>query len=315
MKTKTKLSLLSFAIIAPLAACNKTNNLIPIERKSGCVAPVNLTADQFDLMVSHQNSFIAITRDDCTCAYNFIDNILTPIIKENNSVIYLLIEDEYKKSTSLNDIKISHPELLFFLNGNLVNHVSAYNKWQDRPSNITKVKKYMQKYAYFETPMITTTLTEIKKLKNNNETFFVYYKWNLCGDCNYFSVKFLNKWQCNTKNKDKKIYVIEVGDYGRSNKESEEWQQFVNDMQLSSSSNSTYGYLDGKVPALQYYKDGTLSGCAVIYNAVLDKETNTVTNEYYHNFIGNTYDGYADYQEKTLSFYKDKFEELLKELY
>ena len=314
MKKLSRLGLMFFTIGNVLFGCTSKTDRFAIERQENIQKFIEIDKTKLADMINKKNNFVLVTIDSCTCSGEFANNLLIPLIKEKSIVVYKISKNNYSHYNF--GFTINSPELLFYKSGKLINHVEAANKWEGRVNNYSNFKKYVEKYIYLDSPIFNITKEEVDAMKNEKKTFFLYYKWYKCSDCTLFTSLFLDKWAQDPINKDKKIYAIDVDKYGRDSYDPEneassaEWLNFTKEMGLSKEGNTTYGYLTGKVPTLQYYKNGTLSGTAVIYNAVLSKDGH-LESSYYGEFSDQVFEDYTSYREQTTDFYGQKFEELL----
>ena len=314
---KSVFSLIIATGIALLPSCSSSNT-IPLERQLGIQEPVKLeTYADLNLMISQKQSFLLTTYSTtCFCSIDFYNNILNPIVAEYNIVIYKISEKEFAKMAGLS-FTPSTPEMITFKNGEIIAHVDAYSKWDNDAKNIDKVIKYISKYFYIESPMITCTKEEVEQLIKTNKDIIVYFKRNTCSDCRQFEDMYFNSFLVNKKNNSKTIYAIETSLY-KDEDDSSIWENFVKDFQLSYESNNEQGYLSGRVPTFQYYSNGELKKTCVIYNDIFEKNTDssiTITGGYYNEFNGQTFKDVDDYRSKTLEFYKNKVLELIDEVY
>ena len=315
---KICIPLIAAATMTFCGSCNSTN-ITPIERRLNITEAIELNSyKDLNLMLSQNQSFVLTTYSrTCFCSIDFYEKILNPIIKEYQIVVYKISEKEFANVAGL-PFKPSTPEIVIYKNGEIVNHVGAYDKWENKVENKNKVVKFISKYFNLNSPLIICTKEEIENLIKTNSSILVYFKLKTCPDCVVFEELYLNEFLNDKNNSHKIIYAIETSEY-RTQEDESVWQNFVNDFKLSYESSNEFGYLNGKVPTLQYYNQGELKGSVVIFNDEFQTNEHnssiTVTNGYYNQFNGMTFNDKNDYREQTIEFYSQKFIELVSKVY
>ncbi|MGM9857821.1 MAG: hypothetical protein ACI311_00990 [Bacilli bacterium] len=314
---KSTIPLLIATSIALLPSCG-SSKIVPLERQLGIKEPIKLESfSDLNLMISQKQSFLLTTYSTtCFCSIDFYNNILNPIVEEYSIVVYKISEKEFAKMAGLS-FTPSTPEIITYKDGEIIAHIDAYSKWNNEVKNKDKVVNYISKYFYIKSPMITCTKEEIEELIKTNQDILIYFKLKTCPDCRQFEEMFLNSYLMNKNNSSKTIYAIETSLY-RDENDSSLWENFTSDFQLSYVSNNEQGYLNGKVPTIQYYSGGQLQKTCVIYNDQYTQNEDssiTITSGYYNEFNGQTFKNKDEYRSKTLDFYKNKFLELIDVVY
>ena len=316
---KKNLLVVPLLALSFLTGCNQKDNLIVLERSSSYVKPVELKSyKDLNTMISRSQSFVLATyNNSCLCSLDFYSKILNPIIKDYNIKIYRIIETEFASVAGLS-FTPNTPELMIYNKGELVSHVSAYKKWENKADNKDKVIKHLQKYCFLDSPFRYVTKEELESLIKTKKEVLVYFTLNVCPDCLMFDDMFLNSYIKDDNNKDKLIYVFETSPY-RLNPDENVWKEVAQEFNLSKESNSKFGYRHGVVPTLQYYKDGILNDVAIIYNDEYEpigtSDQIKVTTGYYHQFDNVTYSSKEEYRNETFDFYKQKFIDLVSKVY
>ncbi len=130
------------------------------------------------------------------------------------------------------------------------------------------------------------TIDELREKINNKEEFAIYYSWNICGDCADLDTKFLKSYLEENRIKKNFFFKIEVANWRDDGSDTDKWKEFAKEFNFDT-------YRGGKVPTVQYYKDGELKDMMVYYNDVLtydlDKMVATITESFYPDFIGKEY--------------------------
>ena len=111
-------------------------------------------------------------------------------------------------------------------------------------------------------------------LNKANEAFVLYVRKS-CGDCKYVLPNVIIPYINNHTIK-KEIWVFDMQSYYdlsrspiASEEEKAQYQNIKNKYKLSASASEKYGYLNGVVPTIQYYKSGELKSAAVYFNDVV----------------------------------------------
>lgn len=304
--------LVIFAFFNPSCE-SKANDKFLLEGNYDITDAINISTNDLINKIEANESFVLyVSLYSCTsCAY-FNNNVLKEFINETKSVIYNidLSEIEAIKNDKLPYVKET-PTIIIYNTGKKVNLVSYLDN-EKIFKDINLFKNYLLDYVIF--PQIITISEESLDNKiNNKENFYLYIGWSKCGDCKMLNKRILNDYY---KNNDKMIYYLESDNY-RKNKPSkkpilsenptseeiEEYNNYIKWLDFANKYNFSI-YEDGKVPTLQYYKDGKVVEMIVYLNDTIIN--NTITNSFYKEFIGISITDdeklYKMHDEKALEF-------------
>ena len=136
------------------------------------------------------------------------------------------------------------------------------------------------------------------EFKNGNDVVVQYVRSG-CGDCNYVNPNVI--WPYANENTFKiKMFVIDLQDlYDKqveekaAGMERTSYQEFKNEHNLSTLRTTDFGYENGVVPTIQYYKKGQLKDATVYFN----DEVGKVDGKFY---ITNSF--YDEHRESHLSY-------------
>lgn len=304
--------LIVFTFFSP-SCSNKANDKFLLEGNYDINEAINISANDLINKIEAKDSFVLyVSLYSCTsCAY-FNNNVLNKFINETKSVIYNidLSEIEATKNDKLPYVKET-PTLLIYNNGQKTNSISYLDN-EKIFKDIEAFKNYLLDYVIFPR-IIEISEKSLDNKINNKENFYLYIGWSKCGDCKMLNKRILNDYY---KNNDKIIYYLESDSY-RKNKPSKrpilnenptsdelkeynnylKWLDFANKYNFSS-------YEDGKVPTLQYYKNGKVLEMIVYLNDTI--KDNVITNSFYKEFVGvnvtNDEMLYKMHDDKTLDF-------------
>lgn len=312
--TKTFLGLL-FGITT-LSGCHSAAPKALIEKEEGITEIINLTATELNTKIGSYHSFILLTYDEtCLCSIHF-RTLLNRIIQEKEIRIYQITDREFYQTALSQKITISLPELTILRNGDEnIRSVHAYKKWEkeiDAPkedSSMKPILSYLNEYADLDAPLYYVDAEKLRYKIAMKDTFYVYFMRFKCTDCRYFDTHFLHQWLVNDAPNELKIYAFDVDPY--RDLDPDTYQALKDEFGLSKNGNSSFGYLEGVVPTLQSYVNGTLSNMAVIFNDVFEEGTYKIQSGYYEELVGMNFENYESYHKETLPFYQTKFLEIL----
>lgn len=118
------------------------------------------------------------------------------------------------------------------------------------------------------------------------EELLVHYIWWFCPDCLYCGPHVIEPY-FNRETANKKVYVIDIANLlfvdGVFDKTNANYVEFNRAHHMSAAGDETFGYLGGKVPTTQYWKNGELQDMNVYFNDVIEEVNGvwTVTDSYY----------------------------------
>lgn len=325
MKKKLGVFLFIISSIFSLTSCQEKKDKIIIEKEENISDLIHLTTNDFTRMISQSESFIiSYGESQCTTCISF-KSILKNIAIEKELRIYEMDISDYLNAPFAKNYQYYNLGLVLIQDGEMKYNFSAIKKWDkeissfNKESSIQTVKTDLEKYCFLDSPFYEIDKEKaLEKIQNEKEVY-IYYMRKTCGDCKSFHQHFLNQWILDGKyDSNKKIYNFNIDPYREitdGGLEAPSYVEFKNTFQLSLEGNATFGYKTGVVPTVQKYVNGQLTKMAVIYNDEINWETMTVESGYYKDspFINQAFDSYGDYQQKTTSFYQEKFLEVIDE--
>lgn len=308
MKLKSKLITISILCLSLFTSCGKSkSNKAIIEREQGIQSVIKIDSSSIKTKLNNNQSFILfIYQETCLCSKKS-RTLLNNIVNKKQIKIYEINDKDFEKmdiSKSIDNMEYGYPKLTIFNKGynektcnsiNLNNHFEKEIDSANNEKSVNKVIKYIEKYAFLDSPFFEITDEKIKGKISNKESFYLYFKRNSCSDCKKFNSVFLDIWIINNK-EECVIYTIDI------------------DLYENSDSLKEY-YKFNFVPTIQKYQSGVLSNMVVIYNDTFEETEDKkikVIDGYYDEFVGQIFEDYEDYHNRVSEFYINKFLEILK---
>lgn len=267
---------------------------------------IEITGTDFATKVENKDSFIIMLGSRSCTSCTAFKPIINQYVADTGSDIYLV----QSTVTSVVDYKYT-PTLVIYKDGEVIFKEDPNSKSEVFDS-YAGLKKNIEEYAIVA-PIVSVSREQLSTKISNGDEFVIYYGWDKCGDCSYLYNNFLTNYIVDNENA-KQLYYIETNEW-RENKPSSKpvegsdnyetdivnwnnWIDFATEFQFVS-------YENGKVPTLQYYKDGVMQEMFVYFNDIATYTMNankeyemTITGSY---FADNPYIG----QKMLYSVYKD----------
>ena len=242
---------------------------------------VSKTKDEKEtfLLATYQGSY----SEDCLCWSTF-ENVIAAYMNKYHAFVYeydAQKQDETIKNLKIEKINESTPMLYVF-----------------------QGQKQLAKYSYkntreksiFEDTTAEAMNSAVKKVVNLPEMYYVSEEFldeNIkkskeccvlfmrsgCGDCSYVLpnviIPYINKhelakdiWLFDMQ------YLYDIALKEDASEEEKQHYQAIKDKFGLSDKNTTFGYRNGVVPTLQYYKSGELVGATVYFNDTIEQKEN-----------------------------------------
>ena len=223
------------------------------------------------LLAAYQGEY----SEDCLCWSTF-ENAIVSFVNKYHRVVYLF--DAQKQDETVKDFKIkkvneSTPMFYIFSGKEQITYFS-YNNNQDKTvfndttgeALYARINKKVKapKMFYVDGAYLDQSI---------KGTAIVLYIRNGCGDCKYvipnLLIPYINKNDIN-----KEVLLFDMQSYyDAQNKvgvSSTPYDDIKDKYCLTEKASLSYGYLNGVVPTIQYYKDGILNDSAVYFNDSVD---------------------------------------------
>lgn len=243
----------------------------------------NIDYAELQEKINHQDNFLLFVtpKSNCTCWSAFLNNVLSPYIKENNLEIWTINYTAFFSQTNESldtfslEINPGHQTLGLFKEG-----VLKLNRQYDSKSSLwyeyDTFSQYLFEYIYYPTMYQIDIFTDLDKLINDQEKVSLLF-YDLKEKESRFLFDFFLKDYASSLVKDKVLYLVNtrVSNIKLDNDLNENatiWQGFIDEYELNT-------YLSGVLPALQHYtKDNHLVEQSIYLNDVLD--SNLVNGHY-----------------------------------
>lgn len=316
-----KLKIILMIMVMLLSSCNKKTFQTMLEGNIDVKEIVELSNVELEEKISNEENFVlVIMLPFCSTCLNFKSNVVDPFILKTHTIIYGINSNELEKSSDYSNKPTykTAPCILIYKNGKNIAKINHnYNKKEF--TDVLSFEKYIS--SYFELAKIINISEEILDYKiTNKENFLLYIGWNKCGDCKQIENNVLNDFLISNNCQ---IYYLE-SDYYRKNRPLEEpipenynsneqylldkknwdlWIEFATKYNFVS-------YRNGKVPTIQYYKDGNLMDMIVYLNDEI--KDGVIINSYYQELINkneNDYNLKDFHNQKVVCFFK-KYKEV-----
>lgn len=300
---------------------------------------IDIQNDKIETMIEEKESFILYVHSFGCGSCADITPRVKAIIEDYGITIYRI---QYWELADGSPFKLSTgtPILGFYKNGVKLKIIGYSEKNHEQFSSKENLLKLFEKYVIMPENIYYISLEELKRLKKEKQSFVILFSRAGCGDCAYLNQNFFKDYAL--KNRSKHIYLLECDAVGiRFNEQGEVdtelWNNFKDEWELTEASNPTHGYGVGYVPTFQYYENGVLTASDVYLNdtfestALSDIKENsnvkykiTITNSFFDDFINTTFETtikyssesiqrelYLKYRELSLEFHNQKLENFL----
>lgn len=231
------------------------------------------------LLAVHQGKY----SEDCLCWSTF-KSVIVNYMGKTNEIIYLYNAQEQDESIA--NLKItkyedSTPALYIFDGTNKIASFSYRNnedrvifenlKCEEMKKRIHEYVKYPQLYYNYPEYILHNTV-------KYHSSLAVLFIRSGCGDCQYVIPNIILPY---IKTHELKAYITiidlqELYDLSKDETASEErrneYQATKEYCKLTENMSSKYGYLNGVVPTMQYYKAGSLEDSSVFFNDEIAKK-------------------------------------------
>lgn len=304
MKRKLLIPLLFFVTCSSLVGCSKS--LQPISYGTYITQTTDslMEISNLDLYNKTQfegETFILATYQseysyDCEC-WKTYENVIVNYINKYHEKVYIF--DAQNQSEMISYLQIdkyndSTPSLYIFNGANQLAKFTYKNN-QDKAifSDITGEAMHTRIHEYVRRPVLFEVNDQIltTNLKQKDEAVVMFVR-SSCSDCSYvlpnILIPYIEKTQFN-----KEIWYCDLDVYYKlskaenaSERDKEQYQNIKDRYNLSTKNNQTYGYGQGVVPTIQYYKNGVLTDASVYANdTVMQKDDGSfyIKESYYSN--------------------------------
>ena len=216
----------------------------------------------------------------CTCWQTF-ENILADYMNKYHEVVYVYNaheQNEDLKPLNITYLKDDSAPYLYIFKGKKKLASFSYNNATDKTifSDVNCAAMYNRVHKFVKKPSMYYVDDGYLdgNLKTANEAMVLYIR-NKCSDCKYVLPNVIIPYVNNHSLK-KNIWIFDLQpfyDISKNSEATEEeqvvYQNIKNKYHLSASSDEKFGYLDGVVPTIHYYKNGEIKGAAVYFNDVI----------------------------------------------
>lgn len=246
--------------------------------------------------------------NDCLCWPTF-QNILVTYMNKYHEQVYIYNaqeEDETISSLYISKAEDSRPDLYIFEGKKQINKF-VYPKMQDNKifTDTTAEYMYKQVHKYVTEPVMHYVDNDYleKRINDTKDNFTVAFIREKCSDCSYVIPNVLIPYtkQHSLKNEillfDLQSYYEMAKDDSLSEEDKSQYQIIKDRYGLSEKGNSIYGYLNGVVPTMHYYENGSLKDATVFFNDVVEQKDD---GSYY---VANSF--YSEDRLVNLSYLKD----------
>ena len=300
MKNKLILVPVISLAFAVLTGCtNKKANLTfgtYIEQSLDTLKPLD-TSDMLSKAYSEETYILATYQgmysEECLCWSTF-QNVIVNYMNKYHEKVYLFDTNNYgdlQIDLGIEEYKDSTPALYVFHGKEKMGNFT-YKNSKDKPifSDLNAEAMYERIHTIIREPILFEVDDEYlsDSINISSETIALFIR-SSCHDCSYslnnVIVPYINK-----RTITKEILVFDLEDYFKqsaiSSTINNQYQVIKDKYGLSENSNKRYGYGNGYVPTIQYYRGGYLKDASVFFNdEVLQKEDGTyyVSRSFYSN--------------------------------
>ena len=292
----------SFLMLFTITSC-KSNDRFMIEGNIDIKSTVKIEVEELKEKIENEDSFILlVSLQTCSSCLQFQEDVLNKFIDDTHSVIYDVDLTSLVDASNFDQkpaVKIA-PSIVMYNKGKKVD-TQKHTEGNKIFTDVDKFTDYVTKYAYL--PKLLTISEETLDTKiESKDSFMLYIGWCRCGDCALLENRILNDYLKALDN-DKYIYYLESDKYRKdkpfvkpNDDDTENLAKWNNWINFATKYNFV-SYADGKVPTLQYYKDGDVEEMLVYHNDVI--KDGVVTRSFFDEYVGKQID------EDTLLSYHD----------
>ena len=224
----------------------------------------------------------------CLCWQTF-ETVIANYMNKYHEKVYVYnahVQNEDLKALNIALLKDDSAPYLYIFKGKKKLAGFSYNSNTDKTifSDVSCAPMYNRVHKFIRKPKMYYVDDDFlsSNLKGEDEAMVLYIR-SKCGDCKYALPKVIIPY-INSHNIKKDIWVLDMQPYYEisNNPEATEiekalYENLKGRHELTASSNEKFGYRDGVVPTIHYYKKGVVTGAAVYFNDVLSvKEDGTV---------------------------------------
>ena len=288
MKKKLVILLISPILFVSLTGCDTKKSILTYGTHIQTSLEKLENISDFDLFWrtnTFKETFILATYQseyECLC-WDTFQNVIVNYTNTYHEKVYLFdtsYQDSALEAHKLDKYKDS-TNALYIFKGNKQLAKFSYRKDTDKVifTDLSGKAMYNRIHKYVEKPIIydidDAFLDSNIKEKEQSITLFVRAG---CSDCLYALPNMIIPY-INTHKIEKEIWYYDLqNSYDIANKEGAtdlekaQYQELKDKYELSATANSTYGYLNGVVPTIQYRENGILKDAAVCFNDVVDEK-------------------------------------------
>ena len=252
-----------------------------ITQKIGSLKPIsasdlsNKTENENEVLIlaTYQESY----SEDCLCWTTF-QNVIVNYMNKYNERVYLFnteSNDELIGKLNIEKYEDSTPALYIFKGTNQLAKFT-YKKSRDKAifTELSAEPMYKRIHEYINKPLIFDVDDNYlsNKISTNKETVALFVRRG-CSDCLYSLNNVIIPY-IYSNDVNKEILMIDLQDIYESSKADSNdnaYQNIKDKYGLSESGSKTFGYGNGFVPTIQYYKNGILNDASVFFNDELTK--------------------------------------------
>lgn len=288
MKSKIYSTLLLLFATISLIGCDKKDNTLNINILTKEIGSTEITRyeDLASMLSSQDNedfmlaTYSGIYSKGCSCWSGFQLEVMNKYVKENSIPIYYFDTDKLTgrdEKFGISQLVESDPEFYLFKDAKKVKRYKGsipffknYSKFKEEIDK--NINKPLYKNLYYINEVF------LKTALPTSEKAVLLTERNGCGDCRYVLPKVVEPFAKLAQFKTE-IWVFDVQSYTNT----EKYDSLKEYLQLTETSNSTFGFGTGYVPTIQYYGNGNLLDAAVYFNDSLEKNGNEykVSKTYY----------------------------------
>ena len=283
MKNKLVLvPLISLALVALTGCTIKKANLTfgtYIEQSIDSLKPIE-TSEMLDKVYSEETYILATYQgkysNECLCWSTF-QNVIVNYINKYHEKVSIFDMDNYgdlQMNLGIEEYNDSTPALYIYQGKEQLAKFSYKNRGDKNIFNDLKAEAmYERIHKYVNKPSVYEVNDDYlsSSLKEPMEVIALFIRTG-CGDCHYslsnVIIPYTNRFELS-----KEIWYLDLQDYyllrnkeGATEEEKAQYQNIKDKYGLSESSNKKYGYGDGFVPTIQYYRYGILKDASVFFN-------------------------------------------------
>ena len=319
MKNKVLIPIILSCFISGCSLNNNRDNLIWIDSEYSIDSYIGIEYEDFMKKCENKEDFVLyIYSPTCLACKDFMP-ILNRYIETYQAKIYAIKTSEVGPGISY----AYTPTIQLFNDGELKEGINSV-KDEKIFSSYTNLENYFNEKVRIMKAKYIKKEEDLFEIINNNENAIVYYFYDGCSDCAFFSEHYLNEYLRSDNCEEFYMFSVKERFENRESSNDPYWTEFTSSIMISQT--SQLGYKNGVVPTIAKYNKGEIIDLKVIFNDELETIMNEngeltavkVKASYYDDcsFIGVTYEGTNDksarnvYKERTLDFYIAKFLEI-----